>query len=85
MLNVATVLTPPSRRACVALLTLLLAVPAAAQEAGPAATEFQYPLAVAARADGVVFVADRNLPVSGRSKMAKNPSIFRHQRSFGLR
>lgn len=33
-----------------------------AQEALPAPTEFQYPLAVVAQSDGVVFVADRNLP-----------------------
>jgi sugar lactone lactonase YvrE len=82
VLNVATVLTPPSRRACVALLTLLLAVPAAAQEAAPAATEFQYPLAVAARADGVVFVADRNLPGIWKVENGQKSIYFQASKKF---
>jgi DNA-binding beta-propeller fold protein YncE len=44
------------------VLLLVAASPVIAQDAVPATAAFQYPLAVAARGDGVVFVADRNLP-----------------------
>lgn len=43
-------------------ITMLCCSQSIAQEALPAPTEFQYPLAVVAQSDGVVFVADRNLP-----------------------
>ena len=43
-------------------LVLLAGIgPAFGQEAAPAATEFGYPLAVTAQADGIVYVADRTL------------------------
>jgi len=72
----------PVRRACLALLTLLLAVPAVAQETAPAVTEFQYPLAVAARADGVVFVADRNLPGIWKVENGQKSIYFHASKKF---
>lgn len=72
----------PVRRACLALLTLLLAVPTVAQETASAVTEFQYPLAVAARADGVVFVADRNLPGIWKVENGQKSIYFHASKKF---
>ena len=65
-----------------AVFTLALAVPAMAQQAAPAVTEFQYPLAVAARADGVVFVADRNLPGIWKVENGQKTIFFQGSKKF---
>ena len=44
------------------LLSVLVVVAASTANAQDAPTEFNYPLAVTATADGVVYVADRNMP-----------------------
>ena len=49
-------------RVLILVTAVLCCTPLPGQDAAPAPTEFQYPLAVIARPDGVVFVADLNLP-----------------------
>jgi len=76
------------RLVCAAVLALLPVISAVAQEAAPAAaavpaaTEFQYPLAVAARADGVVFVADRNLPGIWKVENGQKSVFFQASKKF---
>jgi len=53
-----------------------------AQDAAPATAAFQYPLAVAARADGVVFVADRNLPGIWKVENGQASIYFQGSKKF---
>lgn len=67
------------------LAVLFLLVPLnslRAQEAAPATAAFQYPLAVAARADGVVFVADRNLPGIWKVENGQASIYFQGSKKF---
>lgn len=67
------------------LAVLFLLVPLnslCAQEATPAMAAFQYPLAVAARADGVVFVADRNLPGIWKVENGQASIYFQGSKKF---
>ncbi|MFM7866081.1 MAG: hypothetical protein ACKPHU_17855, partial [Planctomycetaceae bacterium] len=75
------------RLVCAVVVALLTAASVVAQEAAPAAavpavTEFQYPLAVAARADGVVFVADRNLPGIWKVENGQKSIFFQASKKF---
>ena len=56
-------------------------LPAFGQET-PAATEFQYPLAVVARPDGVVFVADLNLPGIWKVENGQKSIYFQASKKF---
>jgi sugar lactone lactonase YvrE len=53
-----------------------------AQEAAPAATEFNYPLAVTATADGIVYVADRNLPGIWKVENGQKSVFFQGSKKF---
>jgi sugar lactone lactonase YvrE len=54
---------------------------AVAQETAPA-TEFQYPLAVAAGTDGVIYVADRNLPGIWKIQDGNRTVFFQGSKKF---
>lgn len=54
----------------------------AAQDATAATAAFQYPLAVAARQDGVVFVADRNLPGIWKIENGQASIYFQGSKKF---
>ncbi|MGV2340874.1 MAG UNVERIFIED_CONTAM: hypothetical protein LVR18_45130 [Planctomycetaceae bacterium] len=65
------------------LLNLLCSVSrVAAQDATAATAAFQYPLAVAARQDGVVFVADRNLPGIWKIENGQASVYFQGSKKF---
>jgi WD40 repeat protein len=65
------------------LFNLLCSVPrVAAQDATAATAAFQYPLAVAARQDGVVFVADRNLPGIWKIENGQASIYFQGSKKF---
>ena len=68
------------KRLLIALLILTTTL-AAADEA-PAPTEFDYPLAVTATADGVVYVADRNMPGIWKIKDGKKSVYFQASKRF---
>lgn len=61
------------------LLCLSVAVPVSGQDA---ATEFNYPLAVTATSDGVVYVADRNLPGIWKVEDGKKSIYFQGSKTF---
>lgn len=61
------------------LLIILSAVPTIAQDAP---TEFDYPLAVTATADGIVYVADRNLPGVWKVEGDKKSIYFQGSKKF---
>ena len=56
------------------ILALCLFAVLAAARTSPA--QMQYPLSAAVSESGMIYVGDRNLPVSGRSKEASCP-VFR--------
>lgn len=64
------------------LISLLCVCPAFGQDAAPAATEFSYPLAVTAQADGVVYVADRNLPGIWKIENGQKSVYFQGSKKF---
>lgn len=64
-----------------AIVAVSLCLPAFGQET-PAATEFQYPLAVVARPDGVVFVADLNLPGIWKVENGQKSIYFQASKKF---
>ncbi|MEI7698794.1 MAG: NHL repeat-containing protein [Planctomycetia bacterium] len=53
-----------------------------AQDAVPAPADFQYPLAVVARPDGVIFVADRNLPGIWKVENGQKSVFFQASKKF---
>lgn len=61
------------------LLIVLSAITATAQDAP---TEFDYPLAVTATADGIVYVADRNLPGVWKVEDGKKSIYFQGSKKF---
>ena len=62
-----------------AIFTLLIVVPANAQDRP---TEFDYPLAVTADADGIVYVADRKMPGIWRIENGKKSVYFQGSKKF---
>jgi streptogramin lyase len=68
-------------KATVFLCICLVAGLVRAQEVSPP-SEFQYPLAVAARADGVIFVADRNLPGIWKVENGQKSVFFQASKKF---
>ncbi len=58
------------------------AVKPAAEIPGVAATEFVYPLAVTAQADGLIFVADRNLPGIWKVENGQKSVYFQGSKEF---
>jgi WD40 repeat protein len=66
--------------ACLLLICLTVCPSLSAQE-GPA-TEFKYPLAVAAAADGTVYVADRTLPGIWKLEGDKKTVFFQASKKF---
>lgn len=64
-----------------AILAFALCNVSKGQEAATA-TEFQYPLAVAARADGVIFVADLNLPGIWKVENGQKSVYFQASKKF---
>lgn len=65
-----------------ALILLICVCPAFGQDAAPAATEFAYPLAVTAQADGIVYVADRNLPGIWKIENGQKSVYFQGSKTF---
>jgi hypothetical protein len=65
-----------------ALILLICVCPAFGQDAAPAATEFAYPLAVTAQADGIVYVADRNLPGIWKIENGQKSVYFQGSKKF---
>ncbi len=65
-----------------ALILLVGICPAFGQDAAPAATEFLYPLAVTAQADGIVYVADRNLPGIWKIENGQKSVYFQGSKVF---
>ncbi len=61
------------------LVWIALNAPATAQDAP---TEFNYPLAVTATADGIVYVADRNLPGVWKVEGGKKSIYFQGSKKF---
>ena len=61
------------------LIVLSAAVNVIAQDAP---TEFDYPLAVTATADGIVYVADRNLPGIWKIEDGKKSIFFQGSKKF---
>ncbi len=53
-----------------------------AQDAAPAATEFDYPLAVTATPDGIIYVADRNLPGIWKVENGQKSVFFQGSKKF---
>ncbi|MFM7055708.1 MAG: NHL repeat-containing protein [Planctomycetota bacterium] len=64
------------------VLLLFAASPIVAQQSPPATPAFQYPLAVAAGTDGVVFVADRNLPGIWKVENGQASIYFQGSKKF---
>jgi len=64
------------------LLTGLLCGHAVGQDAAPAPTEFRYPLAVIATPEGIVFVADRNLPGIWKVENGAKSLYFQGSKEF---
>ncbi len=64
-----------------AIVAFVVCLPAFAQET-PAATDFQYPLSVVARPDGVVFVADLNLPGIWKVENGQKSIYFQASKKF---
>jgi hypothetical protein len=62
-----------------AILSLLIVVPATAQDRP---TEFDYPLAVTADADGIVYVADRKMPGIWKIENGKKSVYFQGSKKF---
>ncbi len=64
------------------LLSVLVVVAASTANAQDAPTEFNYPLAVTATADGVVYVADRNMPGIWKIEDGKKSVYFQGSKKF---
>lgn len=67
---------------CFLCLILAVGSVSVAQDAAPAATEFNYPLAVTATADGIVYVADRNLPGIWKIENGQKSVYFQGSKKF---
>jgi sugar lactone lactonase YvrE len=63
-------------------LVLAFGSVAVGQDAAPAPTEFNYPLAVIANADGIVYVADRNLPGIWKVENGQKTLFFQASKKF---
>ena len=64
------------------LLSVLVVVAASTANAQDAPTEFNYPLAVTATADGVVYVADRNMPGIWKIEDGRKSVYFQGSKKF---
>ncbi len=71
-----------SVRVLILVTAALLCTPLSGQDTAPAPTEFQYPLAVIAGPDGVVFVADRTLPGIWKVENGQKSLFFHASKKF---
>lgn len=69
-------------RTCLLLFTVLFGHAVAVQAQSDAVTEFQYPLAVTATADGIVYVADRTLPGIWKIENGQKSIFFQASKKF---
>ncbi|MEZ6061640.1 MAG: NHL repeat-containing protein [Planctomycetaceae bacterium] len=67
---------------CLSLIALLVTVAGPCAAAQDAAAEFHYPLAVTAAPDGVVYVADRNLPGIWKVEAGQKSVYFQGSKKF---